>query len=217
METAETISQKVDELFLKYGLRSVTMDDIATELGIGKNTIYKFFESKEELVQNFVEKAIKENEDGCKALADKANDPVIELFFKMVCAQRLYVILNHTILNELEKNHHKAYLAVKRYKDGFIFQAIKTSIELGIKQHLYLDDFNPDAMSRFFLESLVLISDKSIFDETTFNTTDLPEEIFGHLIGGIATSTGTDLVNHYKNQYMFTRITKTLKQPFWED
>jgi len=217
METAETISQKVDELFLKYGLRSVTMDDIATELGIGKNKIYKFFESKEELVQNFVEKAIKENEDSCKALAGKGNDPVIELFFKMVCAQRLYLILNHTILNELEKNHHKAYLAVKQYKDGFIFQAIKTSIELGIKQHLYLDDFNPDVMSRFFMESLALISDKSVFAATTYNTTDLPEEIFGHLIGGIATSTGSDLVNHYKNQYMFTRITKTLKQPFWED
>jgi len=217
METAETISQKVDELFLKYGLRSVTMDGIATELGIGKNTIYKFFESKEELVQNFVEKAIKENEDSCKALAGKGNDPVIELFFKMVCAQRLYLILNHNILNELEKNHHKAYLAVKQYKDGFIFQAIKTSIELGIKQHLYLDDFNPDVMSRFFLESLALISDKRIFAATTYNTTDLPEEIFGHLIGGIATSTGSDLVNHYKNQYMFTRITKTLKQPFWED
>ena len=193
------------------------MDDIAVELGIGENTIYKFFESKDALVENFVEKAIRENEDSCKALAGKGNDPVFELFFKLVCAQRLYLILNHTILNELERNHHKAYLAVKQYKYGFIFQAIKTSIELGIKQHLYLDDFNPDVMSIFFVESMALISDKSIFAAITYNTTDLPEEIFGHIIGGIATSTGTDLINYYKHQYMFTRITKTLKQPLWED
>ena len=142
---------------------------------------------------------------------------MIELFFIMVYAQRLYLNLNHSILHELERNHRKAYLAVKHYKDGFLFQAIKTCIESGIKQHLYQDDFNPAMMSRFFLESLFLISDNSIFSATTYNPTDLYEEIFGHLISGIATSSGTDLINHYKDQHRFTKGTHAFKQPFWED
>jgi AcrR family transcriptional regulator len=217
METIAVITEKVHDLFLKYGVRSVTMDDIAAELGIGKNTIYKFFESKDALVENFVERTIQENEDTCKTFVGKNNDPIIELFFTMLYAQKLYQNLNTAILQELEKNHHKAYLAVKQYQEGFVFQAIKTSIERGVKQHLYQDDFNPAMMSRFFLESLLLISDNSIFSATDYNTTDLYEEIIGHLIGGIATPVGTDLINQYKDQYRFTREMQRLKQPFWED
>ena len=216
METLRLITEKAHDLFLKYGVRSVTMDNIAAELGIGKNTIYKYFESKDALVENFVEKAIQENEDLCKTFVGKSNDPVIQLFFTMVYAQRLYLELNHSILHELEKNHHRAYLAVKQYKNGFILQAIKTSIEKGIEQLLYLDDFNPVMMSRFFLESLLLVSDNNIFSATNYDTTDLSQEIFGHLIGGIATSSGTDLINHYKDQHRFTMGTSTFKQPFWE-
>jgi TetR/AcrR family transcriptional regulator, cholesterol catabolism regulator len=217
METPGIIAQKVRELFLKYGIRSVTMNDIAAELGIGKKTIYRYFESKDALVENFVEQTIHENEDTYNAFVSKINNPIIELFFTMVYAQRLYLNLNNTILFELEKNHHKAYLAVKQHKDGFIVQAVKTSMERGIKQHLYQDNFNPGIMSRFFVESLLLISDNSIFSSTTYNTTDLSEEIFGHLIGGIATSSGTDLINYYKDQHRFSIVTQTFKQPFWED
>jgi len=217
METSRLISEKAHDLFLQYGVRSVTMDDIAAELGIGKNTIYKYFESKDALVENFVEKAIQENEDLCKTFVGKSNDPVIQLFFTMVYAQRLYLEFNHSILHELEKNHHRAHLAVKQYKNGFIFQAIKNGIERGIKQQLYQDDFNPAIMAKFFLESLLLISHNGVFSAVTYNKTDLSEEIFGHLISGIATPAGTNLINHYKNQYRPVSVTQTSKHPFWED
>jgi AcrR family transcriptional regulator len=213
MENPAIITEKVHDLFLKYGLKSVTMDDIAAEMGIGKNTIYKFFESKDALVENFVERAIRQNEDSFKDFGSNRYDPIIELFFTMVYAQRLYQGLNHAILLELEKNHYKAYLAVKQYKEGFIFKAIKTSIERGVKLKLYQDDFNLALMSRFFLESLLLVSDNNIFSATAYHTAELSEEIFGHLISGITTSSGSDLINHYKNQH---RLTQTLTQPFWE-
>jgi AcrR family transcriptional regulator len=217
METPELIAETAHDLFLKYGLRSVTMDDIAAELGIGKTTIYKYFGGKDALVENFVERAITANENICKKLISDANDPIIELFFTMVYSRRLYLDLNHAILLELEKNHHKAYLAIKQHKEKFVFQAIKTSIERGIELDLYQDDFNPENMSRFFLESLLLISDNNVFNETPKSTTVLSEEIFGHLISGIATSAGINLINHYKDQHRFTRETQTFKQPFWED
>ncbi|RKR80378.1 TetR family transcriptional regulator [Mucilaginibacter gracilis] len=217
METPVIIAEKAHELFLKHGIRSVTMDDIATEVHVSKKTIYKFFESKDALVENFIEKAIAENEESCKSFIRKSNDPITELFFTMVVVQKMYLDLNKPILNELEKNHHKAYLAMKEHKDGFIFQTIKTSIENGITKQLYQEDINPALMSRFFLESLLLISDTSIFPSTAYHTTTLSEEIFGHLISGIATSAGTNLINLYKNQHRFVLGPQTLTRPFWED
>ncbi|WP_428327677.1 TetR/AcrR family transcriptional regulator [Mucilaginibacter sp.] len=217
METPAIIAQKAHELFLNYGLRSVTMDTIATELGIGKSTIYKFFESKDALVEHFVEQAIQQNTGNCKAFIKQGKDPIIELFFTMIYVQQLYQELTPAILHDLEKNHHKAYLAVIQHKEGFIIETIKTSIEKGIKQQLYQDDFNVAAMSRFFLESLLLISDKQIFSATAYKSIDLMEEIFGHLISGIATPAGTDVITHYKNHYRFTSVIPALKQPFWED
>jgi len=50
MEIQERIRQKADELFRRYGIRSVTMDEIATQLGMSKKTIYQYYTDKDQLV-----------------------------------------------------------------------------------------------------------------------------------------------------------------------
>ena len=43
------------KLFMRYGVRSVTMDDIAKELSISKKTIYQHFADKDEIVSKAAE------------------------------------------------------------------------------------------------------------------------------------------------------------------
>ena len=46
----DKILEKSNELFLNLGFKSVTMDEIASSLGVSKKTIYKYFTNKTELV-----------------------------------------------------------------------------------------------------------------------------------------------------------------------
>lgn len=54
----ERIIDKAYELIMRYGLRGFTMDDVASELGISKKTIYKYFDSKNQLISELVERVV---------------------------------------------------------------------------------------------------------------------------------------------------------------
>jgi AcrR family transcriptional regulator len=216
METLKKITGKAHDLFFRYGIRGITMDDIAHGLGMSKKTIYKFFGSKGALVEELVDMETKKNMVSCQILLSISDDAIIELFFLLVYAKRLYLKLNSSIIHDLEKKHRDIYIKLNDYKNGFIYQSIKTSISKGIGQHLYQPDLNVEVIARFFLESLVIVADNKIFSAEQFNSDTLDEEIFGHLINGIASSEGLELINKYKNQQGLISLIEPGNKPYWD-
>src|SRR6202000_2790704 len=65
MDVKERILSKAADLFMRYGIRSITMDEIASQLGISKKTIYQFFTDKDDLVSAVIEREISANEMEC--------------------------------------------------------------------------------------------------------------------------------------------------------
>lgn len=57
----ERIIESAWRQITKYGVRRFTVQDIASDIGISKKTIYVHFEGKEAIIQNLVEKFIKED------------------------------------------------------------------------------------------------------------------------------------------------------------
>jgi AcrR family transcriptional regulator len=216
MENVKKITEKAHDLFFRYGIRGITMDDIAHSLGMSKKTIYKFFGNKDALVEELVDMETQKNTVSCQMLVNISDDAIIELFFLMVYAKRLYFKLNSSIIYDLEKNHRDIYIKLNDYKNGFIYQSIKTSILKGIKQYLYQPDLNVEVITRFFLESLVIITDNKIFPVEQFNSNTPAEDIFGHLINGIASSEGIELINKYKNQQGLISLIGLGNKPYWD-
>ena len=200
MEISRKIAEKAHILFIKYGIRGVSMDDIATDLGISKKTIYQFYPNKDSLVNTLVDKAIDQHIFHCKTLVSKSDDAVIELYFLLIYAREFYNVLNATIIHDLERNHESAYDKLMNHKKLFLYSAIKASIQRGIKAGLYRDDFDVDLIIRFFLESLALILDTAAFPLTRQTAPKQADELFTCLIHGIVTATGMQVINSYKNQ-----------------
>ena len=65
MEIKDRIQEKATELFMRFGIRSVSMDDIATQLGMSKKTIYQFFADKDELVDAVMAANIQKTQGEC--------------------------------------------------------------------------------------------------------------------------------------------------------
>src|SRR4030088_2070262 len=76
MEVKERILEKATDLFMRYGIRSITMDEIAAQLAISKKTIYQFFTDKDAMVEAVVNEEMKHNEEGCRGFSATAENAV---------------------------------------------------------------------------------------------------------------------------------------------
>jgi len=216
METSKKIADKAHSLFKRYGIRSISMDVIASELRISKKTVYQFYSNKDSLVDTFVDTAIDENTFRCKVLIEKSDDAIIELYFLLVHALEFYNIINPAVVYDLEKNHELAYSKFNGHKTLFIHQTIKATIGRGVTAGLYRNDFDINVITRFLLESLELIANPAVFPSTHYSKIKPAEELFACLISGIVTTAGMDVVNTYKNQRGIMFLSNYEDLPFWD-
>lgn len=105
MEIKERIKQKADELFMRYGIKSITMDEIANQLGISKKTIYQEFGDKDELVDEVISDILSGNQKRCIQDRAIATNAIHEVFLAMEMIQEMFENMNPTILYDMERNH----------------------------------------------------------------------------------------------------------------
>src|ERR1700744_1406124 len=98
MDVKERILTKAAELFMRYGIRSITMDEIASQLGISKKTIYQFFTDKDDLVAAFIAQEITENEQECIDFHNNAIDAVQEVFLALDSLEEMLAYTNPLML-----------------------------------------------------------------------------------------------------------------------
>src|SRR5215467_6030978 len=132
MEVKDRILQKATDLFMRYGIRSITMDEIASQLGISKKTIYQFFTDKDEIVEAVTDRIIKQNEEECKLFKSNSENAIHEIFIAVDETEEMLKAMNPLIMYDLEKYHPKSFKKFKNYKYQFMFTVIKENLERGI-------------------------------------------------------------------------------------
>lgn len=205
MENRDRILQKADELFMQYGIRSVSMDDIANNLGMSKKTLYQYFADKDELVNEVVHNHIDSIQTDCVSGRNEAVDAIHEVFITMERIIEQLSNMNPMLLYDLEKFHFKAYRKFRDHKDKFLAQVISDNIEWGIKDELYRPDISVDVMSKFRLESMMIPFNVSLFPPGKYNLASTSEIIIEHFVYGLATIKGHKLIQKYNEQRKKTK------------
>src|SRR6476620_472549 len=103
----ERIQQKARELFMRYGFRSVTMDEIAAQMGISKKTLYQFFEDKDALVEAVMQAEMAYMQKECTRQNQESENAIEEMFKDMDSMEVIVDSLNPQILYDLEKFYPK--------------------------------------------------------------------------------------------------------------
>ncbi len=135
----ERILEKATDLFMRYGIRSITMDEIAAQLGISKKTIYQFFTDKDAMVEAVVNDEMKRNEEDCLYSSTTAENAVHEIFLAMDNLQEMLKGMNPQLIHDLEKHHPAAAKRLKQYKYQFLYTTIKENLERGVREEVYRD------------------------------------------------------------------------------
>jgi AcrR family transcriptional regulator len=200
MEPKERILIKAEELFMQFGIRSVSMDDIANHLGMSKKTLYQYFADKDELVEAVVDGHINVVQGDCINCKKNATDAIHEIFLTMEHIMQELNNMNPMLLYDLEKFHFKAYQRFRDYKDKFLLQIIRNNIEWGIKDELYRPDLNIDVLSKYRIESIMIPFNVAVFPPTKYNLARTSEVMIENFTYGLATIKGHKLIQKYNEQ-----------------
>ena len=200
MEVKERILLKSHELFNRYGIRSVSMDDIAAELAMSKKTLYQYYTDKDELVTAVFSVVMDHNRIQCTVNKEKAENAVHEVFMAFDMVQEMFANMNIAVLYDMEKYHPVCFKKYLEYKNGFMYQMIRSNIERGVKEELYRDDIDVDIMTRYRIYSIMLSFNTQVFPNNRSNVVYIEQQLLEHFLNGLATSKGHKLIQKYKSQ-----------------
>lgn len=200
MEPRERIAAKAEELYMQYGIRSVSMDDIANNLGMSKKTVYQYFSDKDELVDAVVETHINRIQTDCDRCRVEAKNAVEEIFITIDRIMSEFNNMNPMLLHDLQKFHFRAYQRFRDHKDKFLLQMVKNNIEWGVRDELYRPGLDVDVLSKFRIESLMIPFNVAVFPPAKYNLARTSEIIIEHFIYGLASQKGHKLIQKYQDQ-----------------
>jgi AcrR family transcriptional regulator len=200
MEVKERILLKAADLFFRYGIRAVTMDEIAGQLGISKKTIYQFFTDKDEIVEGIVDREILKNEDKCELLFQASENAVHEVYLSLEGMEEMLKAMNPLIMYDLEKHHIKAHKKFKDHIGQFLYKVMVGNLERGINDGLYRAEINKDIVAKYRIESLFMGFNQDVFPHNKYLITEVGREIGILFLYSITTPKGVELIKKYYRQ-----------------
>jgi AcrR family transcriptional regulator len=200
MEMKDRIQQKAKDLFHRYGFKSVTMDEIASQLGVSKKTIYQYYSDKDELVDVVVSNIIAYARKTCDDHIATSQDAVHELFQAIDFVHEMFSDMNPSMMYDLERFHPKSYQLFLDYKNKYLHDVIKANLQRGIKEELYRADINIEIITRFRLEGMMLVFNPNLFPPTKFNMAELHQTSMEHYLFGVASLKGFKQIEKYKQE-----------------
>jgi AcrR family transcriptional regulator len=204
MEEQEQIREKIlkgaEELFLKYGVRSVSMDDIARHLSVSKKTIYQYFADKDEIVTQVTVSHIDNMKSGFDCLAPASKNALDELMRIQFFLKKNMQDIHPSLLFDLKKYHSKAWSAWMDHKTKYIRESVVRNLKQGIEEGIYRSNLNPEILAAIRVESIQLIADGAILPPDQYRVVDVQVQVLDHFMYGLLTEKGRKLYEKYKQE-----------------
>ena len=200
IDNKERILAKSSELFMQYGIRSVSMDDIASAMGMSKKTIYQYFVDKDELVNEVIKVILADNEQNCTHDCFVAENAVDEMMKAIEMMEEMFRTMNPSVLFDLKKYHPKAFGIFEKHKSEYLYRIIRDNLTRGIQEELYRPDLNIDIIARMRIDSMMLPFDPSLFNKQGNSLVTVSKQILEHYLFGIVSLKGYNLVLKYQEK-----------------
>lgn len=189
-EQEQQILEGALALYFKYGIKSVTMDDVAKELGVSKKTIYRFYNNKADLVHKSCAHAIGHIQKAMFVVAAGHQNAIDELFeMDNVVSNSLKV--HHPAINyQLKKYYGSSYQMVSKARREMVMTFTRNNLQKGITEGLYRSNMNVEVITQLYYSRVLLMA-----DDDAFPMEGCPIEIFSlenliYHIRGIASPEG---------------------------
>lgn len=189
-EREDIILSKAVEVFLKYGIKSVNMDDMSRHLGISKKTLYKYVKDKHDLVERAVNQHSKTEDCRIKEVCNQDKNAIDQAFEIMEMVSSTIANVHPSVIFDMEKYHPGVFGKMMREKQSSIFHCMSLNMKRGKEQGLYREDLNESVIARIYIAATRGMFDPMLFPEGDTNYKTIYLELFRYHIRGIASQKG---------------------------
>lgn len=199
-QVKDKILEGAEKLFFQYGVRSVSMDDVARELSMSKKTLYQYFTNKDELVSEMARAYMLQEKGEYCNIANTTKNAIEELFNISVCLREHMEKMNPSLMYDLQKYHASAWQHFLDYKNEFIRGTVIENIRRGKKEGHYRSEIDEEILSILRVETIQMVFNESVFPKAKFHFPTVQMQVFDHFVHGLLTEKGTQLYKQYQSQ-----------------
>jgi AcrR family transcriptional regulator len=201
LEIKDYIIDGADKLFCQYGFKSVTMDDIAKNLGVSKKTIYQNFKDKNELINILIHDRIVNQDLQMNKCVVESENAVQEVFIGMQDMDFFLATMNPMLFYDLQKYHQEAWLNFIAFKEKEIGKTVAKNLQRGIEEGFYRKELNIEIVTRMRLNQIdTIFTQNNLYDTTKYSLANIMVEITRHFLFGICNNEGLKLIHKYDKE-----------------
>lgn len=197
MEPINKILSGADQLFMRYGIKSMTMDSVSKELGISKKTLYQFVDNKTDLLEQVIRWHLQVELADLLEIRKNAKDAIDEILGMAKYGVQKLRELNPTTVYDLQKHYKEVWNLLESLHTEQVYTFIKENLEQGIEQGLYRSDLNADIIAKLYGGKTVLVVNEDLFPLRDYNKEKLFEEYIQYHIHGVASAKGLKQLEKY--------------------
>ena len=196
----EAIINEAIPLFLQYGFKSVTVDDIALKMSLYKKTIYSHVPKKEQLIETSAMRHFNFVMDKILSIAKHSKDPIIELY--LIKKEALNHLSNekNSPVYQLQKYYKAIYQKLKAKEFEVLGSFFSESIKKGIETGLFRPEVDINFVTRIFFNGIRGIQDIELFPIEEFKIDQLLINFSEYHLRAICTPDGIQKLNNYKKE-----------------
>lgn len=205
MDYRQRIVEEAAVMFRTYGIRAVTMDMLANQMGISKRTIYEVFSDKDELLKGVLAWMTKKQAETLNRIFSESEN-VMEAIFKLLNLMRDHFRNMSPAFQMDMKKYHQEVVATLKEKSELPYMNSNTEIlKRGIKEGVFRKDIDIDITNKCLLEVVRMSNDKNLFPPENYPDKDVIRNFYINYLRGISTQKGLELINYYEKKENSTR------------
>lgn len=198
MELKERIIEKAGDLFRQYGIKNVSMDEIASSMGISKRTLYENFKGKEDILLSALHGFGDKRKEVLTSIVAECNN-VVEVFIKLIEEQENVPDCSVKFFEDIQKYYPRAACQIKR--DIEISNVyLRSFLRQGIEEGYIREDLNVNVAAFLVEESTYTYIRASYLEKPPFSFDELFYTMMINFVRGIMTAKGIDIIDAYLEQ-----------------
>ncbi len=188
------------------------MDEIATQLGVSKKTIYQSFNDKNELVDAVMADMIEYSKECCQESRKNASNAIEEVYGAIDSMQDILDNMNPSIMFDIERGYPGTFRRLVEYKYSFLFDLLKRNIARGLEEGLYRPEMDTEMIAKVRLEMSMLPFNEELFPKSQYSMLEVHKEMIEFFLFGMVTPKGYKLMTKYQKERSDKDRMKKLEQ-----
>lgn len=192
-ELKRRIVKTARDQFYSHGFTRVTVDQIATSLGISKKTVYKFFSSKDELVREVVDATVSEAETNCTQIINDESLGFQEKLQKMTTHAALHISkMGRPLIEDLERNAPEIWKEISDFRSRRIKADFKKLLDEGVKEGMVRTDIDQQLILLIYDSVIANVISPEVLMQVPFTASQVYDTIVKIFFDGILTEHSPD-------------------------